>query len=89
MFHATATEIFVLKTILELSKNNSIYIEENELFKIISSARNDRNFAQNDENALKTFKNALSGCLAKGFIQKTEQSENSFYKITEEGLKQI
>lgn len=81
MFQATASEVLVLKTISKLSKNssiNSIYIEESEIFEILRSAQNDE-----------TFKNALSGCEAKGFVQKAEQVGKVFYKITEEGLKQI
>lgn len=78
MFFPTASEVFVLKTILELSKNNSVYIEESEVFEILRSAQNDE-----------TFRNALSGCIAKGFVTKFGQNGKSFYKITEEGLKQI
>lgn len=82
MFQATASEVFVLKTILELSKNNSIHIEESEVFEILRSA-------QNDKITLQIFNNALSGCVAKGFVKKSEQSGKAFYKITDEGLKQI
>lgn len=83
MFQATASEIFVLKTILELSKNNLEYIEESEVFEILRSAQND------NESGLRTFKNTLSGCEAKGFVKKSEQNGKTFYKITEEGFKQI
>lgn len=102
MFFPTASEVSVLKTILELSKNNSVYIEESEIFEkvateIMNQVQNDGNCAQNDGtfaqkdngSGLRTFKNALSGCDAKGFVQKSEQGEKSFYKITEEGFKQI
>lgn len=94
MFFPTASEVFVLKRILELSKNNSIYIGESEIFgkfkaEILKQVQNDGTFAQNDGITLQTFKIALSGCVAKGFVKKSEQSGKAFYKITDEGLKQI
>lgn len=93
MFFPTASEVFVLKTILELSKNNLEY-EESEVFEkvakeILNQVQNDKNCAQKDAITLQTFKNALFGCVAKGFVKKSEQSGKTFYKITEEGRKQI
>lgn len=82
MFQATASEVLVLKTISELSKNNptksinSIYIEESELVGILRSAQNNG-------------KHAIEGCVAKGFLQKSEKDGKTFYKITEDGFKQI
>lgn len=103
MFQATASEVLILKTFLRFSKSDSKYIEESEIFGILRSARNDGNCAQNDDNGvveilnqvqndeggLRTFKNALSGCVAKGFVQKLEKDGKTFYKITEDGFKQI
>lgn len=89
MFQATASEVLVLKTFLRFSKSDFKYIEESEIFGILRSAQNDGNCAQDDEVGLRTFKNALSGCVAKGFVQKLEKDGKTFYKITEDGFKQI
>lgn len=84
------------------SSINSIHIEESEIFEILRSAQNDdkgvveilkqvqndERCALNDEIGLRTFKNALSGCIAKDFVQKLEKDGKTFYKITEDGLKQ-
>ncbi len=37
----------------------------------------------------KPFKNAIEGCIAKGFVQKFEENGKSFYKITDNGKNQI
>lgn len=89
MFQATASEVSVLKDLSRLSDSGSKYIEESEIFDVLRSARNDGNFAQDDAITLQPFKNALSGCEAKGFVQKSEQDGKSFYKITQDGRRQI
>lgn len=77
MFQATERETVILKTLSSFSNSDSKYIEETALFEFLRSAQ---------DNA---FKNALSGCVTKGFAQKSEKGGKSFYKITEDGLKQI
>lgn len=75
MFHATERETFILRTLA----GDSI-IEESELFKILS---------EKETQTEQTFKNALEGCIAKGFIQKFDENGKSFYKITDNGKNQI
>lgn len=55
-------------------------IEEAELFKALS---------EKSPHSAQTFKNAIEGCIAKGFIQKLEENKKSFYKITDSGKNQI
>lgn len=52
-------------------------------------AQNGGDCAKAGGSGLRTLKNALSGCAAKGFVQKSEQGGKPFYKITEDGRKQI
>lgn len=52
-------------------------------------AQNGGDCAKDGGSGLRTLKNALSGCAAKGFVQKSEQGGKTFYKITEDGRKQI
>lgn len=89
MFQATASEVSVLKALSRLSDSGSKFIEESEFFDVLRSARNDGNCAQDDAITLQTFKSALSGCEAKGFVQKSEQGGKAFYRITQDGRRQI
>lgn len=75
MFQATERETFILRTLA----NNSP-IEESELFKMLS---------EKISQPEKPFKNAIEGCIAKGFVQKFEENGKSFYKITDNGKNQI
>lgn len=76
MFHATEREATILRTLAGSSS-----IEEAELFKALSE--------KSPHPAAQTFKNAIEGCIVKGFVQKLEENKKSFYKITDSGKNQI
>lgn len=75
MFQATEREAAILRTLA-----GSPSIEETELFKALS---------EKSPHSAQTFKNAIEGCIAKGFVQKLEENKKSFYKITDGGKNQI
>ncbi len=84
MFQATERETLILHALKDFQASSSNHqnekTEETVLFEKLKNEFAD-DFLQ--------FQFSLSGCIAKNFMEKSEKNGKSFYKITEDGLKQI